>query len=123
MEARKFRREEIKELENDKSSKMLQGKNYEKEDLDELVPTRNRQNSKKSVDSQNYLSSSKKYLLSSDKHKKKELGYEEEDEEDFSLPSDDEDNDEQTMKNVVSSKGKFASYLQARNLCKHFFFK
>jgi hypothetical protein len=115
------RLEPIKEHENDKNSKMLQGKNYENEDLDELLATRNRQNSKKSLDSQNYLSASKKYLLSTDKHKKKELGYEEEDEEDFSLPSDDEDNDEQTMKNVVSSKGKFASYLQARNLCKYLY--
>jgi hypothetical protein len=30
---------------------------------------------------------------------------------------DDIDNTEDTIKNVVSTKGKFASYLQARNLC------
>lgn len=28
------------------------------------------------------------------------------------------DADEETLKNVVSSKGKFASYMQARNICK-----
>ena len=32
----------------------------------------------------------------------------------------DSDQDENTLKNVVSSKGKFASYLQARNLSKKY---
>ena len=66
-----------------------------------------------------YNKKSSSFKLSLDeellKHNKKEKGYEEEDEEGSSF--EDEDRDEQTMKNVVSSKGKFASYMQSRNIC------
>jgi hypothetical protein len=50
--------------------------------------------------------------------KQKETGYENEEDNEYDhyTYSEDEDDDEQTMKNVVSSKGKFASYLQARNI-------
>jgi hypothetical protein len=50
--------------------------------------------------------------------RKTEKGYEEEEDDIGSNRSDefDEDQEEQTMKNVVSSKGKFASYLHARNI-------
>ena len=65
------------------------------------------------------ISSSRKtsndYLM-----KQKETGYENEEDNEYDhyTYSEDEDDDEQTMKNVVSSKGKFASYLQARNISK-----
>lgn len=51
--------------------------------------------------------------------KRTERGYEEDEEEPYTTESEEEDDDEQTMKNVVSSKGKFASYLHARSISKN----
>ena len=50
----------------------------------------------------------------------KEKGYEEDDNDHYTSVVEDEseDDDELILKNVVSSKGKFASYLQARNIRK-----
>ncbi len=50
----------------------------------------------------------------------KEKGYEEDDNDHNTseVEEESEDDDELILKNVVSSKGKFASYLQARNIRK-----
>jgi hypothetical protein len=79
------------------------------------LPVIIRKESKQSSESSH---SSKKYLHHLEKIKIRELGYEEEDENNQYSQDEDEDIDEQIMKNVVSSKGKFSSYMQARNLCK-----
>jgi hypothetical protein len=92
--------------------------------LEEDMTLRPRQGSKVSRDSENRLAINKVYKMMLPKKsleeeltKIKEKGYEEESD-DEQHSEDDEDHTEETMKNVVSSKGKFASYLQARNICK-----
>jgi hypothetical protein len=91
--------------------------------LEEDITFRPRQGSKVSRDSDNRLATHKVYKMMLPKKsideeltKIKEKGYEEES--DDEEHSEDDDQTEETMKNVVSSKGKFASYLQARNICK-----
>jgi hypothetical protein len=102
--------EKVEKVENQVINKEYANKNQSNGNLPAI-----RKGSRQSTGSSH---SSKKYFQNLDRIKRKELGYEEEDEEDHYSPDEDEDMDEQIMKNVVSSKGKFSSYLQARNLCK-----
>lgn len=93
------------------------------------VETRDRQNSKVSASSDNKLSVNKKYSMcrkrasiDEELSKIKEKGYEEESDHE-GQSEDDIDLQEETLKNVVSSKGKFASYLHSRNICNFYLTK
>lgn len=101
---------ENENINNQVSDKRFANKNQSNGNLPVII----RKGSKQSSESSH---SSKKYFHHLEKLKKRELGYEEEDEDNQYSQDEDEDIDEQIMKNVVSSKGKFSSYMQARNLC------